>query len=140
MFHILSIRTSNLPNFLIIGISWTQFLSFIYRFSVSIFVPLIRPLCREPCTISMNACIKPHIIWLDNSDGASSIVIFVTCFSTSSFIYRFLISTLLVNRMCLVSGSKTVTMQFLLSLWTVFNLYPQVLQFLLGLHGVIDPL
>jgi hypothetical protein len=49
----------------------------------------------------------------NNSHGASFIVIFVTCFSTSTnFIYLFLISIPLVNRMCLVSGSKTVTIQF----------------------------
>ena len=89
-----NIRTSNLPNLLIIRIRGTQFVSCTYRVLVSIFVPLIRPLCREPCTTSSNFCINAHITWLDNSHGASFIVIFVTCFSKStSFIYRFLIST-----------------------------------------------
>ena len=78
-----NIRTSNLPNLLIIGIRGTQFVSCIYRVPVSIFVPLIIPLRREPCTISPNFCINAHITWLDNSHGASFIVIFVTCFSTS---------------------------------------------------------
>jgi hypothetical protein len=128
-----NIRTSNLPNLLIIGIRGTQFVSCIYRVPVSIFVPLIIPLRREPCTTSPNCCINAHITWLDNSHGASFIVIFVTCFSTSTnFIYLFLISIPLVNRMCLVLGSKTVKMQlFLLFVWTVFKKILQVFQFLL---------
>ena len=51
-----------------------------------------------------------------------------------ALLHRFLISTPLVNRMCLVSGSKTVTIQFLLFSWTVLSLYPQVLQFGQWLH------
>jgi hypothetical protein len=97
--------------------------SCIYPALVSIFVPLIRPLRREPCTTSPIFCINAHITWFDNSHGASFIVIFVTCFSTSTnLIYLFLISIPLVNRMCLVLGSKTVTMQFfLLFVWTVLK-------------------
>jgi hypothetical protein len=101
------IRTSNLLNFLIIGIRGTQFVSYIYRVPVSIFVPWIWPLRREPCTISTNVCIQAHITWMDNSHSVSSVVIFVTCLSSStSFTYRFLISIPLVKRMCLVLGRQ----------------------------------
>jgi hypothetical protein len=64
-----NIRTSNLPNLLIIGIRGAQFVSCIYRVPVSIFVPLIIPLRREPCTTSPNCCINAHITWLHDLYG-----------------------------------------------------------------------
>ena len=114
----------------------------IYRVPISIFVPWIWPLRRESCTISTNVCIQAHITWMDNSHSLSSVVIFVTCLSSStSFTYRVLISIPLVKRMCLVLGRQLWQHSLsLLFLWTVFNLYPQVPQFRQLLHCVLEPL
>jgi hypothetical protein len=111
-FHVLNIRTSNLPNVFLIGIRGTQFMSCIYRVPIPIYVSLIRPMHRERCTISTNVCMKAPITWLDNSRCIFYCYIWNLLFYINKFYISLSNLDPFVNRMCLVPGSKTVTIEF----------------------------
>jgi len=113
MFHILNIRTSNLPNLLIIGIRGTHFMSCIYRVPIPIYVSLIRLMPRA--LYHIDECLHKSTYYLI---GQFTRCIFY-CYICNLFFYinKFYISVSnldpLVNRMCLALGSKPVTIEFL---------------------------
>ena len=113
MFHILNIRTSNLPNLLIIGIRGTQFMSCIYWVPIPIYVSLIRPMHRV--LYHIDECLHKSTYYLIGQFTRS---IFYSYICNLLFYINKLYQSvsnldLLVNIMCLVPGSKTVTILFL---------------------------